>query len=182
MYVILPHNNIINYLIQIDVIDKNHKLHLICFASNDFEKTKKLLYYLNNNLNDEEIITALTLVDVENPLGFYCHKTKRNLFHMKTISIDELAKSEFFGINYNDLSIMEKQTKGKINKESAIISLILDSIKESIFTPILDFLALEGLINVGKSTHKELQDYHRKYFNETSISEIIAYMDDPNIV
>ena len=164
MYVILPHNDIVNYLLKIDAIW--HKLSQICFASNDIQKTKKLLYYLNNHLNDEHIITALTLIDEP--------KSKRNLFHLKQISIDELANMEFFGINSNDLDII-----------GAILKLQGDEFNEfktSMLTPTLDFLSIEGLINDGKQTKKELQEYHRKYFNEASLNEIIAYMNDPNIV
>ena len=164
MYVILPHNDIVNHLLKTDVIW--HKLALICFASNDIQKTKKLLYYLNNNLNDEHIITALTLIDEP--------KSKRNLFHLKQISIDELANMEFFGINYNDLyiigNILKLQGSG------------FNEFKTSMFTPTLDFLSIEGLINDGNKTRIKLQEYHRKYFNEVSLNEIIAYMDDPNIV
>ena len=161
MYVILPHNDIVNHLLKTDVIW--HKLALICFASNDIQKTKKLLYYLNNNLNDEHIITALTLIDEP--------KSKRNLFHLKQISIDELANMEFFGINYNDLDIIGN-----------ILKLQGSEFKTSVLTPTLDFLSIEGLINDGNKTKKELQEYHRKYFNEASLNEIIAYMNDPNIV
>ena len=161
MYVILPHNDIVNHLLKTDVIW--HKLALICFASNDIQKTKKLLYYLNNNLNDEHIITALTLIDEP--------KSKRNLFHLKQISIDELANMEFFGINSNDVDIIAN-----------ILKITGSEFKTSIFTPTLDFLSIEGLINDGNKTKKELQEYHRKYFNESSLNEIIAYMDDPNIV
>lgn len=164
MYVILPHNDIVNHLLKTDVIW--HKLSPICFASNDIQKTKKLLYYLNNNLNDEHIITALTLIDEP--------KSKRNLFHLKQISIDELANMEFFGINSNDLDII-----GNILK---LQDSGLNELKTSMFTPTLDFLSIEGLINDGKQTKIELQEYHRKYFNESSLNEIIAYMDDPNIV
>ncbi len=164
MYVILPHNDIVNYLLKTDVIW--HKLSPICFASNDIQKTKKLLYYLNNNLNDEHIITALTLIDEP--------KSKRNLFHLKQISIDELANMEFFGINSNDLDII-----GNILK---LQDSGLNELKTSMFTPTLDFLSIEGLINDGNKTKIQLQEYHRKYFNEASLNEIITYMNDPNIV
>lgn len=178
MYVILPHNDIIKRLLKENIIQE--KLDMICFASNDLDKTKKLLYFLNNNLNDLNIIKGLTL------LNDYSHT--RNLFHLKSITNEDLIKYGFYEYNYALLRHNLEELEEICFVDD--VDKAFDELKNQYSKVLYDFLSLEGLINIGpcntseKNYRKinELKEYHRKYFNNDVLNEIITYMNDENIV
>lgn len=168
MYVILPHNNIIKKHKNIN------KYHLIFFASHDINKTKKLLYYLNNYLTDPDIIESLTLIRD--------HTSTKNLFHMKSVTNEELINNGFYDYNYAQLKYNVKMLHN-MNYVNNIDN-VMTELKPHYSNVLCDVMVIEGLIGIipNSDAINIIKKYHRDNYDVSVLNAITKYMNDDNIL